>query len=240
MTLTGDVATAWGFIFMILELSLPIGMLYLFATGHSHKSAKRRRTAPGSPLTEPSYLPVRSNTGINMDEKAPLITNDSTVEKEEEKEDPDVATERTRVYDKPDENMMSAVYITKKFGEKIAVKKVSFGIRQGECFGLLGPNGAGKSTTCSVILRHLVATSRDVLFPYADTNSDVPDEEAFVKARIGVCMQGDSLWEVTNAAMDWERLSHWRLRSVRCKACVMNCNFSSTPFLKLSLWSRFS
>jgi len=35
--------------------------------------------------------------------------------------------------------------------DKIAVKGVSFGIQNGQCFGLLGPNGAGKSTLFKVL-----------------------------------------------------------------------------------------
>jgi ABC-2 type transport system ATP-binding protein len=39
----------------------------------------------------------------------------------------------------------------KKYGDLIAVNKVSFAIREGEIFGLLGPNGAGKTTTIEMI-----------------------------------------------------------------------------------------
>jgi ABC-type multidrug transport system ATPase subunit len=37
-------------------------------------------------------------------------------------------------------------HIKKYFGEKAAVKDVSFGLEFGECFALLGVSGAGKST----------------------------------------------------------------------------------------------
>jgi len=41
--------------------------------------------------------------------------------------------------------------LTKKYGNLVAVNKVSFAIEEGEVFGLLGPNGAGKTTTLEMI-----------------------------------------------------------------------------------------
>jgi ATP-binding cassette subfamily A (ABC1) protein 3 len=34
---------------------------------------------------------------------------------------------------------------------KIAVDRISFGLKNGECFGLLGVNGAGKTTTFGML-----------------------------------------------------------------------------------------
>ncbi|GEN94459.1 hypothetical protein IV87_GL000870 [Pediococcus ethanolidurans] len=41
--------------------------------------------------------------------------------------------------------------LKKQFGNKVAVKNVSFEIKKGEIFGLLGPNGAGKTTTLKMM-----------------------------------------------------------------------------------------
>ena len=43
-------------------------------------------------------------------------------------------------------NSVNVTHIYKQFGNKTAVKDISFTIKQGEIFGLLGPNGAGKTT----------------------------------------------------------------------------------------------
>ncbi|GAA2603715.1 hypothetical protein GCM10010399_38340 [Dactylosporangium fulvum] len=48
--------------------------------------------------------------------------------------------------------MIEAVGLTKRYGERIAVDKLSFTVRPGQVTGFLGPNGAGKSTTMRMIL----------------------------------------------------------------------------------------
>ena len=41
--------------------------------------------------------------------------------------------------------------LVKKFGDKEAVKNVSFEVAEGEIFGFLGPNGAGKTTIVKML-----------------------------------------------------------------------------------------
>jgi ABC-2 type transport system ATP-binding protein len=42
--------------------------------------------------------------------------------------------------------------LTKRYGEKVAVNDLTFGIEPGQVTGFLGPNGAGKTTTMRLIL----------------------------------------------------------------------------------------
>jgi ABC-2 type transport system ATP-binding protein len=42
--------------------------------------------------------------------------------------------------------------IRKSYGETVAVRDVSFEVREGEIFGLLGPNGAGKTTLIRILM----------------------------------------------------------------------------------------
>jgi len=52
--------------------------------------------------------------------------------------------------------------LSKSYGQKKAVKNVSFTINRGEILGFIGPNGAGKSTTMRMITGFITPTSGDV------------------------------------------------------------------------------
>lgn len=54
--------------------------------------------------------------------------------------------------------------ISKSFGGKVALDKVSLEIPKGKIFGLLGPNGAGKTTLIRIINRITIPNSGEVLF----------------------------------------------------------------------------
>ena len=53
--------------------------------------------------------------------------------------------------------------LRKNYGEKEAVKSISFRINENEILGLLGPNGSGKTTTIGMMLGLLKPTSGDIL-----------------------------------------------------------------------------
>ena len=50
-----------------------------------------------------------------------------------------------------EQSMLRCEGLRKSYGDREAVKGVSFSIAEGECYGLLGPNGAGKTTTISML-----------------------------------------------------------------------------------------
>ena len=81
--------------------------------------------------------------------------------------------------------------LTKRYGDLMAVNKVSFTIEEGEIFGLLGPNGAGKTTTIEMIegLRKPDGGSIKVC------DIDVSKKVDKVKEIIGVQLQSTSVYE---------------------------------------------
>lgn len=62
--------------------------------------------------------------------------------------------------------------VRKRFGEREAVKGVSFTVKEGEIFGLIGPNGAGKTTTLRMISTLLNITSGDITVYGKDVKKD--------------------------------------------------------------------
>ena len=77
--------------------------------------------------------------------------------------------------------MIEVDNLTKRYGNTVAVNKVSFQVGKGEILGFLGPNGAGKTTTMRILTCFLPAsegTARVAGF-------DVFDHPMEVKRRIG-------------------------------------------------------
>jgi len=55
--------------------------------------------------------------------------------------------------------MIQVKNLTKKFGDFVALRNVSFDIEDGETFALLGPNGGGKTTTLKCMVGLTIPTS---------------------------------------------------------------------------------
>lgn len=58
--------------------------------------------------------------------------------------------------------MIKVENLTKTFGPKVAVNRISFSVERGEVLGFLGPNGAGKSTSMRMITGFIPPTDGKV------------------------------------------------------------------------------
>lgn len=81
--------------------------------------------------------------------------------------------------------------LTRRFGDFLAVDRLTFEVREGEIFGFLGANGAGKSTTIRMLCGLLTPTSGTATVGGIDVRRD-PEG---VKRRIGYMSQRFSLYE---------------------------------------------
>ena len=77
--------------------------------------------------------------------------------------------------------MIEVKDLTKRYGEFLALKGVSFSIPKGEVVGLLGPNGAGKTTTMKILTTFLRPSSGKVTIG----GFDVVGQADEVRRRIG-------------------------------------------------------
>ncbi len=89
-----------------------------------------------------------------------------------------------------DEIVIAADGLTRRFGERLAVDRVSFAVPRSAIFGFLGPNGSGKST----IIRMLCGVLRPSDGRGHVLGRDVARESEAVKRRIGYMSQKFSLY----------------------------------------------
>jgi len=80
--------------------------------------------------------------------------------------------------------------LVRRFGDFVAVNRVSFSVRRGEIFGLLGANGAGKSTTFRMLCGLLPLTAGEV----AVAGHDLSRASADARRQIGYMAQKFSLY----------------------------------------------
>ncbi|KAI9989277.1 hypothetical protein PInf_019438 [Phytophthora infestans] len=120
-------------------------------------------------------------------------TGDKVVDREDI--DSDVAAEARRVQESfnsfaTNSEVVQIVELEKVYPNgKRAVKRLSFGLQQGECYGFLGVNGAGKTTTMKVLTGDLLPTSGTATI----NGFDICKERSKARDSIGYCPQFDAL-----------------------------------------------
>ncbi|HIP62811.1 MAG TPA: ABC transporter ATP-binding protein [Archaeoglobus profundus] len=80
---------------------------------------------------------------------------------------------------------IEVIDLTKKYGDIVALKGISFTVYQGETFSLIGPNGSGKTTTVEILECIRTPTSGEARV----LGFDVLKEDKEIKKRIGVLPQ---------------------------------------------------
>merc|ERR1712156_93908 len=104
--------------------------------------------------------------------------------------DSDVKLEKDTVF--KTNNAMTVCNLSKKFGSFDAVRGLTFGVRDKECFGLLGVNGAGKTTTFRMLTGDEIMSSGEAFIG----NESLSGNRASYLQSIGYCPQFDSIIEV--------------------------------------------
>lgn len=94
-------------------------------------------------------------------------------------------------------------------GGKFAVKGISLGIPNGECFGLLGINGAGKSSTLAMLSGEFAPSEGKAFLSGLDLYSNIHK----CRRKIGYCPQFDALFELLTAREHLELYA--RIKGIR-------------------------
>src|SRR6266540_787248 len=92
-----------------------------------------------------------------------------------------------------DEFVIEASDLTKRYGDLVAVDRLTMRIRRGEVYGFLGPNGAGKTTTLRMLVGLVRPTSGSASVLGAAPGSSVG------LARIGALIEAPGFYPFLSA-----------------------------------------
>jgi len=88
--------------------------------------------------------------------------------------------------------VLSAIHLTRHFGQRVAVDDATFEIARGEIFALLGPNGAGKTTTLRMLAGLIEPTGGEVRL---DGHLVARGNQAQLRGRVGFLTEAPGLWD---------------------------------------------
>lgn len=132
--------------------------------------------------------------------------------------------------------VVEARNLRKQYGKNMALKDVSFTIREGETIGLIGPNGAGKSTVMNILCGYLAPTAGSVKICGIDMNvspaqarshigylPEIPpvyadmtvEEQVRFACALSGMKRGKKLEETVDALCEMTKITHMRRRLIR-------------------------
>merc|ERR1711871_1199648 len=151
-------------------------------------------------------------------QKSLEVCNGPVPQTDESLKDEDVKVEENRIHqggniqDLAQENTILVSNLKKLYpGGKFAVKGITLGIPNGECFGLLGINGAGKSSTLAMLSGEFAPTEGAAFLGGLDLWTDIHA----CRRKIGYCPQFDALFELLTAREHLELYA--RIKGIREK-----------------------
>lgn len=100
------------------------------------------------------------------------------------------------------ESVIHAEELTKRFGDFVAVDRISFEVAEKEVVGYLGPNGSGKTTTIRMLLGLLLPSAGHARV----LGWDIEREPEKVRRQVGYMSQKFALYDELTA---WENLTFY-------------------------------
>jgi ABC-2 type transport system ATP-binding protein len=93
--------------------------------------------------------------------------------------------------------------LTKRFGARTAVHRLTIQVERGDIYGFLGPNGAGKSTTLRMLLGLVRPTSGMIKFPLQNSGW----EYLRARSRVGAIIETPAFYENFSARRNLQLLA---------------------------------
>ena len=123
--------------------------------------------------------------------------------------------------------MIKTENLTKKFGENLAVDRLTLEIGEGEVFGFLGPNGAGKTTTVRMLTSLIAPTAGTATV----MGYDIIKDDQNIRRNVGILTETPGLYD---------RLSAWRNMTIFANLYeVKDVDGQVEKYLRmLGLWDR--
>jgi ABC-2 type transport system ATP-binding protein len=91
---------------------------------------------------------------------------------------------------KPDAPILQLRDLTKRYGERVAVNRLTLDIWPGEIFGFLGPNGAGKTTTIRMCLGLITPTTGSVTI----LGEEVSPHQTHILSSVGALVEQPAVY----------------------------------------------
>jgi ABC-2 type transport system ATP-binding protein len=91
--------------------------------------------------------------------------------------------------------MIQTVNLTKRFGDILAVDRLTLKVEAGEVFGFLGPNAAGKTTTIRMLTALISPTSGDATV----LGWEIGREDGQVRRQVGILTESPGLYDGLSA-----------------------------------------
>jgi ABC-2 type transport system ATP-binding protein len=93
--------------------------------------------------------------------------------------------------------------LTKRYGTRTAVDRLTIRVERGDIYGFLGPNGAGKSTTLRMLLGLVRPSSGVIKFPVHDSSW----EYLRARSRVGAIIETPAFYENFSARRNLQLLA---------------------------------
>jgi ABC-2 type transport system ATP-binding protein len=91
--------------------------------------------------------------------------------------------------------MITTTDLTKKFGDTLAVDRLTLEVSEGEVFGFLGPNGAGKTTTIRMLTSLIAPTSGSAVV----NGYTIGKDDINIRRTVGLLTETPGLYDNLNA-----------------------------------------